>query len=62
MFSSEKGEYSIGQLPAGTYDVSVLISAIVFHPFVRQDVALRAGQTLRVDIRLQDGITLNTLG
>jgi len=60
--TSQRGEYSIGQLPAGTYDVTVLVSALVFRPFVRQGVVLRAGQTLHVDIRLQDGITLNTLG
>jgi hypothetical protein len=60
--ASQKGEYSIGSLPAGTYDVSALLSAFAFRPFVKPGVVLRAGETLRLDIRLEDGITLNTLG
>jgi hypothetical protein len=60
--SSAKGEYSIEQLPAGAYDVSAVTSAIIFRPFERKGVAVRAGQIVRLDIQLQDGVTLNTLG
>src|SRR5215472_8382907 len=60
--SSEKGEYSIGQLPAGSYDVTATVSIYTFAPFRKLGVAVANGQALRLDIKLQDGVTLNTLG
>ena len=57
--SSEKGGYTIGQLPAGVYELS--IAAPGFNPFSQQGVAVAAGQTLRLDIRLVD-FQLGTLG
>ena len=57
--SSDKGSYTIVQLPAGVYELS--IAAPGFNPYSQQDVAVAAGQTLRLDIRLID-FQLNTLG
>ncbi len=57
--SSEQGGYTIAQLPAGAYELS--IAAPGFNPFSQQDVAVAAGQTLRLDIRLVD-FQLGTLG
>ena len=56
--SSDKGSYTLAQLPAGAYDLSV--AAPGFNPFV-QSVAVSAAQTLRFDIHLFD-FQLDTLG
>jgi hypothetical protein len=60
--ASATGEYSISQLPAGTYQLTVQASAIAFKPFVRENLQVASGQTVRLDIRLEEGIALNTLG
>jgi hypothetical protein len=60
--SSEVGEYSIAQLPAGTYQVTAQVSPVAFQPFVREDLRITPGQTIKFDIRLEEGIALNTLG
>jgi hypothetical protein len=57
--SSEKGGYTMAQLPAGAYELSV--AAPGFNAYSRQDVAVAAGQTLRFDIHLVE-FQLNTLG
>jgi hypothetical protein len=59
-FASDQAIYELNQLPAGSYDVSVTL--IGFRPFRRENVALAAGQSLRLDIRMEDGETLNTPG
>jgi hypothetical protein len=59
-FASEQAVYELRPLPPGTYDVSVTL--IGFRPFRRENVALAVGQTLRLDIRMEDGETLNTPG
>ena len=57
--SSEKGAYTIAQLPAGAYELSV--AAPGFNPYSRPNLGVAAGQTLRFDIRLVD-YQLGTLG
>ena len=59
-FASDQANYELRQLPAGTYDVSV--NLIGFREYRRQNVALAPGQALRLDIRMEDGETLNTPG
>jgi hypothetical protein len=58
--SSSKGEYTFAQLPAGTYEVSVL--SLLFRPFVRKDVGISADQTQHLDIALLTDPVSNTLG
>ena len=58
--SSPKGEYTIAQVPPGTYEVSVL--SLLFRPFVKQDVGISAGQTQHLDIQLSGDATGNTVG
>ena len=58
--SSDKGAYTLAQLPAGTYEVSAMALAML--PFQRQNIVVGAGQAVRLDIRIQDLPTLNTLG
>jgi hypothetical protein len=57
--SSEKGAYTIAQLPAGSYELSVVV--LGFNNYSRRNVAVAAGQTLRLDIQLVD-YQLGTLG
>src|SRR5439155_21371653 len=57
--SSEKGGYTVAQLPAGAYELSV--AAPGFNAYSQQNVAVAAGQTLRFDIHLVE-FQLNTLG
>jgi Carboxypeptidase regulatory-like domain len=57
--SSDKGAYTIAQLPAGDYDVSV--DLLGFNSYSQKNVAVAAGQTRRFDIRLIE-YQLNTLG
>jgi carboxypeptidase family protein len=56
---SDKGSYTLSQLPAGTYDLSANVPA--YNPFTQEKVAVAAGQTLRLDIHLFD-FQLDTLG
>ena len=57
--TSDKGAYTLAQLPAGTYDLAV--NAAGFNPFTQAGVAIAAGQTLRLDLHLFD-FQLDTLG
>ena len=60
--SSADGEYSIAQLPPGTYELSTQILANRYRPFVRENLRIGGGQTIKVDIQLREGIALNTVG
>jgi hypothetical protein len=59
-FASDQANYELTGLPAGTYDVSITL--IGFRPYRRENVVLAQGQALRLDIRMEDGETLNTPG
>src|SRR4051794_27517092 len=49
--SSSTGNYTLSQLPTGTYELSVTVPG--FKKFVRQNLLLPVAQTLRVDISLE---------
>ncbi|MBV8903871.1 MAG: carboxypeptidase regulatory-like domain-containing protein [Acidobacteriia bacterium] len=57
--ASENGNYTLASLPPGSYDLSVSVAG--FNPFTQQNIALTAGQTLRLDIHITD-YQLGTLG
>jgi Carboxypeptidase regulatory-like domain len=57
--SSKTGAYTIAQLPAGTYNVSITL--LGYNPFAQQNVTVAASQTLHLDIHLLD-YQLGTLG
>jgi Carboxypeptidase regulatory-like domain len=57
--SSEKGSYTIAQLPAGAYDLSVDVPG--FNSYSQKNLAVAAGQALRFDIHLIE-YQLDTLG
>lgn len=58
--SSGQGAYTLADLPAGTYDVSLTLLGVA--PFALKNVVVRAGSTARVDIDLTEGSQLSTLG
>jgi Carboxypeptidase regulatory-like domain len=60
--ASAVGEYSISQLPAGTYQLTAQALANSYRAFVRDDVKVAAGQTVKLDIHLEEGFALDTLG
>ncbi|HJT89172.1 MAG TPA: TonB-dependent receptor [Bryobacteraceae bacterium] len=51
--STTAGNYTIAQLPVGTYEVSVTVPG--FKKFVRSGITVAAAQTLRVDVSLEVG-------
>src|SRR5579863_9770870 len=58
--SSPKGEYTFSQLPAGTYEVTVL--SLLFHPYVKEGIEVSAGQPQRLDIQVAADKMQTTLG
>jgi hypothetical protein len=53
--TTETGNYTIPQLPAGTYSITVEQSG--FRKFEQRGITIQVAQTARVDIRLQVGST-----
>src|SRR5579871_4886200 len=51
--TSATGNYTIGQLPAGTYEISVTLPG--FKKFVRQGLTVAVAQTIRIDATLEVG-------
>jgi hypothetical protein len=58
--SAAKGEYTFAQLPAGTYQVSVL--NLLFRPYVREGVIVLTASSAHLDIQLAEDTTGDTLG
>src|SRR5712692_3797957 len=51
--STGTGNYTLSQLPAGTYEVSIAVPG--FKRFVRQNIVVQVAGTLRVDVTLEVG-------
>jgi Carboxypeptidase regulatory-like domain len=58
--SEKTGTFVIADLPAGAYDVSVNVPGL--RGFERKDVRVTAGAASALDIRLEEGTQLSTLG
>ena len=58
--STAKGSYSIPDLPAGKYDITVAIGGL--KTYDRKGVAVLAAKTQKLDIRMEEGTQLSTLG
>jgi hypothetical protein len=56
------GRYRLAPLPAGSYDVSISMPCCAFEPFSQSDVAITEGQTRQLNVRLAEGVSLNTVG
>jgi hypothetical protein len=59
--ASPQGEYKL-DLPAGTYDLAVPMPCCQWGSFAQSNVAVRAGESRRFNIRLPWGTNLGTLG
>lgn len=57
--AAASGAYSIRNLPAGKYDLTILASGMM--PFMKADVAVAAGASVRLDAVLEDP-SLKTVG
>ena len=57
--TSETGNYTLGQLPVGSYQLSV--SAPGFKQFVRMGLTVSVAQTLRIDVSLEVGSISETI-
>src|ERR1700680_196407 len=53
--TSGTGNYTLAQLPTGTYEVTVTVTG--FKKFVRQNIVVPVAQTVRVDAALEVGST-----
>src|SRR5207244_3544726 len=53
--STETGNYTLAQLPAGVYQLSVELPG--FKKYVRQGITVLVAQTLRLDVALAVGAT-----
>jgi hypothetical protein len=51
--SSATGNYTAGELPAGTYELGVTVAG--FKKYIRPGLIVQAAQTIRVDVTLQVG-------
>jgi hypothetical protein len=58
--SKATGEYALDGLPQGAYELSIRMTNM--KPYTGQNIAIRSGQPVRVDITLQDDVRLGTLG
>src|ERR1700704_6117748 len=57
--SSTTGNYTLSQLPTGTYRVSVAVPG--FKKYVRENISVQTAQTLRIDIPLEVGATTDSV-
>ena len=53
--STSTGNYTLSQLPAGNYEMSVTVPG--FKKFIRQNITVAVASTLRVDVTLEVGAT-----
>src|SRR5437879_5680309 len=51
--STATGNFTIAQLPTGTYEMSLLVAG--FKRYVRKNIELPVAQTLRLDVTLEVG-------
>lgn len=58
--SGDDGRYGFGDLAAGTYELSVNVPGM--KGYKQAGIVLQAGQALRIDVGVEDGPTLRTLG
>jgi Carboxypeptidase regulatory-like domain/TonB dependent receptor-like, beta-barrel len=53
--STDTGNYTLSQLPAGTYEMSVTVTG--FKKFIRPNLVVQVAGTLRIDVVLEVGAT-----
>src|SRR6185369_10768615 len=60
--SARNGTFTIPNLPAGTYELSVPTVGFTLDAQTKKDLAVRAGQTLNVDMLMVWAANLGTVG
>jgi hypothetical protein len=60
--SAANGGYTLSQVPAGTYDITIPPIGFTFPRLQRKNVGVMGGQSVRVDLRLAWGGNLGTPG
>jgi len=58
--TAKDGHYSIPNVPAGSYDITVNLPAV--QGFSQKGIVIAAAKTTTLDVRLQEGSQLSTLG
>src|SRR5258707_12346503 len=53
------GNYTLAQLPTGTYEISVTVPG--FKKYVRQNIAVEVAQTARLDVNLEVGSSAESI-
>jgi len=53
--STETGNFTLSQLPAGSYELTVTVAG--FKRFVRQNITVQVAGTVRIDVPLEVGAT-----
>jgi len=56
------GTFTLQQLPAGAYELSVPAIGFTFIPYTKKELIVAAGKTLRADVQLQWAANLGTVG
>jgi len=57
--SSSTGNYTFSQLPAGTYQLTVNVPGFKNH--IRQNLGVQTAQTIRVDVALEVGTSVESV-
>src|SRR6202521_5914324 len=57
--TSATGNYTLSQLPAGNYEMSVTLAG--FKKYVRQNIVVSVAGTLRIDVTLEVGSTSESI-
>jgi hypothetical protein len=59
---SNKGEFAVTGLPAGTYDLTVPMACCMYGTYSQKGLAVAAGQALTLELHLPWNINLGTIG
>jgi hypothetical protein len=60
--TSRGGSFTVSSLPAGTYELLIPTIGFTFRPYVKKDIIVQTGQTVRADARLEWSANLGTVG
>ena len=60
--SGASGRYTLASMPPGTYEIRINMPCCAFKPFVKDNVTVKNGESSQLDIRLEEGRSLNTYG
>jgi Carboxypeptidase regulatory-like domain len=59
---SRDGQYKVEGLPAATYDLDLTVPSRIYEPYSRKAVVIRATESVLLELRLDWGMNLGTIG